>query len=94
MSQANTANSNNSTKPTISFEFFPTKSEQGLEKLVQTFDTLNELNPTYFSVTYGAGGSTRERTLDVINALHNRTDTQSPPTYLALAIVKPKLPSC
>lgn len=40
---------------------------------------MNELNPTYFSVTYGAGGSTRERTLDVINALHNRTDTPIAP---------------
>lgn len=66
-------------KPSISFEFFPSKTPQGLSKLQQTFDTLDALSPTYFSVTYGAGGSTRERTLDVINALHKRSKTPITP---------------
>ncbi|MGO2622591.1 MAG: methylenetetrahydrofolate reductase, partial [Psychrobacter sp.] len=52
------------TKPAFSFEFFPAKTEQGHEKLLSTYDELNKLSPSYFSVTYGAGGSTRSRTLD------------------------------
>lgn len=78
-------------KPSISFEFFPTKTEQGLEKLLTTFDTLNELNPTYFSVTYGAGGSTRERTLDVINALIDRSSTPIAPHLSCIGDDKAKI---
>ncbi|WP_227430160.1 methylenetetrahydrofolate reductase [NAD(P)H] [Psychrobacter sp. I-STPA6b] len=63
-------------KPTFSFEFYPPKTSAGQEKLGTTFDELNALSPSYFSVTYGAGGSTRERTLDTINMLkkHGATD--------------------
>ena len=50
----------------FSFEFFPTKTDEGQSKLLSTFETLNALNPQYFSVTYGAGGSTRERTLGIV----------------------------
>ena len=50
----------------ISFEFFPPKTEAGLEKLVKVRDTLSAFAPSYFSVTYGAGGSTRDNTKDVI----------------------------
>jgi methylenetetrahydrofolate reductase (NADPH) len=45
-----------------SFELFPPKTEAGIEKLGNTIDGLKELNPEYFSVTYGAGGSTRANT--------------------------------
>lgn len=78
-------------KPTISFEFFPTKTEQGLDKLLTTFDTLNQLSPTYFSVTYGAGGSTRERTLDVINAIINRSATPIAPHLSCIGDDKTKI---
>ena len=50
----------------ISFEFFPPKTEQGREKLKRTRAELNKLNPDYFSCTYGAGGSTRDNTKNVI----------------------------
>lgn len=66
-------------KPAFSFEFFPAKTEQGHEKLLNTFDELNKLSPAYFSVTYGAGGSTRSRTLDIVQALCTRSDTEVAP---------------
>lgn len=66
-------------KPSISFEFFPTQTEQGKDKLIETFDHLNGLSPTYFSVTYGAGGSTRSRTLDIVDTLCARSDTPIAP---------------
>ncbi|MEY5007810.1 MAG: 5,10-methylenetetrahydrofolate reductase [Pseudomonadota bacterium] len=46
----------------VSFEFFPPKSEKMEEQLWQSFETLAPLGPRFVSVTYGAGGSTRERT--------------------------------
>ncbi|KAA0915763.1 methylenetetrahydrofolate reductase [Psychrobacter sp. ANT_WB68] len=67
------------TKPAISFEFFPAKTEQGHEKLLSTYDELNKLSPAYFSVTYGAGGSTRSRTLDIVQALCARGETAIAP---------------
>src|SRR5450755_4843802 len=51
---------------TFSFEFFPPATEQGAERLVATRAQLAQLGPKFFSVTYGAGGSTRDRTLDTV----------------------------
>ncbi len=53
-------------KPHISFEFFPPQTPEGVEKLAVTRKHLSVLNPEYFSVTFGAGGSTQERTLETI----------------------------
>ena len=50
----------------FSFEFFPPKSAEGMEKLRATRKQLAQLNPAFFSVTYGAGGSTREGTLSTV----------------------------
>jgi methylenetetrahydrofolate reductase (NADPH) len=50
----------------FSFEFFPPKSAEGIEKLRATRKQLAQLNPAFFSVTYGAGGSTREGTLSTV----------------------------
>lgn len=66
-------------KPAFSFEFFPTQTDEGKEKLLGTFDNLNQLNPSYFSVTYGAGGSTRTKTLDIVDTLKGRSDTPITP---------------
>ncbi|SER22475.1 methylenetetrahydrofolate reductase (NADPH) [Nitrosomonas sp. Nm51] len=52
--------------PTYSFELFPPQSEQGIEKLKEARKKLAQLNPKFFSVTFGAGGSTRERTLETV----------------------------
>jgi methylenetetrahydrofolate reductase (NADPH) len=53
-------------KRCFSFEFFPPNTEEGAEKLAQTAKQLAQLKPEFFSVTYGAGGSTRERTLKAV----------------------------
>ena len=53
-------------KPHFSFEFFPPQTPKGVEKLAVTRKQLSELNPEYFSVTFGAGGSTQERTLETV----------------------------
>ena len=54
-------------KPVFSFEFFPPKTEQGAEKLMRTVADLKEaVEPDFVSVTYGAGGSTRDRTHEVV----------------------------
>jgi methylenetetrahydrofolate reductase (NADPH) len=55
----------------FSFEFFPPKTDAGKEKLKQTRFELNQLNPDFFSVTYGAGGSTRDNTKDTVIAMHD-----------------------
>jgi methylenetetrahydrofolate reductase (NADPH) len=53
-------------KRTFSFEFFPPKTSEAVERLYATARQLRALDPTYVSVTYGAGGSTRERTVDLV----------------------------
>ena len=51
---------------TFSFEFFPPKTPEGMEKLRATRQQLAQLKPKFFSVTFGAGGSTRDRTLETV----------------------------
>lgn len=59
-------------KPVISFEFFPPKTEEGEKTLFEkTVPALLKLNPHYCSVTYGAGGSTRDKTLGIAQRLQN-----------------------
>lgn len=53
----------------LSFEFFPPKTDQGHANLAETRSQLAAFNPEYFSVTYGAGGSTRDTTRNVVNNL-------------------------
>ncbi len=52
-------------QPAMSFEFFPPKTDAGFIALFQTIDELRPLEPSYVSVTYGAGGSTRSKTLEL-----------------------------
>ena len=59
-------------KPVISFELFPPKTEKGMEALFEHLQELVGCNPGYFTCTYGAGGSTRDRTLEVLAAIHSR----------------------
>lgn len=56
-------------RPSFSFEFFPPKDEDGWQQLREALASLQELRPTFVSVTYGAGGSTRQRTLDLVTNL-------------------------
>ena len=57
-----------STTP-VSFEFFPPNTPVGADKLRTVVQDLAAVNPEFFSVTYGAGGTTRERTLDTVKAI-------------------------
>ncbi len=58
---------------TFSFEFFPPKDADGEARLWQTMTSLETLAPTFISVTYGAGGSTRERTIRITSEITART---------------------
>jgi methylenetetrahydrofolate reductase (NADPH) len=61
-------------RTTFSFEFFPPKTSQGFEELFATIVRLEELRPSFVSVTYGAGGSTRELTHDLVVRIHRETE--------------------
>src|SRR5678815_5294311 len=57
-------------KPVISFEFFPPKTEEGDRTLLEkTLPALMQAKPDYCSVTYGAGGSTRDKTLMIVDRI-------------------------
>ncbi len=58
---------------TLSFEFFPPKTQASAETLYQTITQLEELKPSFVSVTYGAGGSTRQLTHDLVVRIHEKT---------------------
>jgi len=57
----------------VSFEFFPPKTPKMEQTLWESFALLSQLHPKFVSVTYGAGGSTRERTHEIVTQIHKRT---------------------
>ncbi|MEI6447866.1 MAG: methylenetetrahydrofolate reductase [NAD(P)H] [Actinomycetes bacterium] len=57
--------------PLFSFEFFPPKTEEGQRNLLAAVEALKPLEPAYVSVTYGAGGSTRDKTLEVVDTIRS-----------------------
>jgi methylenetetrahydrofolate reductase (NADPH) len=63
----------------LSFEFFPPRDEQALEKLVATRKRLDALDPQYYSVTFGAGGSTRHGTLNTVVGLRQEASAEVAP---------------
>ena len=56
----------------FSFEFFPPKSDAGFDQLYQAIENLKSWNPGYVSVTYGAGGSTRSKTIDLVGRIKHQ----------------------
>lgn len=60
-------------KTTVSFEFFPPKTPGGWNKLFRDIARLVPLNPSFVSVTYGAGGTTRQRTHDLVERIASQT---------------------
>ncbi len=64
-------------EPVFSFEFFPPKTEDGVRQLFQTVEALRPLGPAFVSVTYGAGGSTRARTLEMVTRLKRETEVEA-----------------
>lgn len=67
----------NPSKPCFSFEFFPPKTEEGWTNLRQTLEELAGLEPGFVSVTYGAGGSTRDRTLQLVSEIKATTGIEA-----------------
>jgi methylenetetrahydrofolate reductase (NADPH) len=62
----------------FSFEFFPPKTPEGMERLRATWKQLAQLRPRFFSCTYGAGGSTRDRTLETVLEIRNAGHPAAP----------------
>ena len=58
-------------KPTISFEVFPPKKDGDLDSIYRTIDELAKLKPDFISVTYGAGGSTKGKTVEIASKIKN-----------------------
>src|ERR687883_343425 len=59
------------TRPCFSFEFFPPKTDEGMQNLWRAANELRQDEPAFVSVTYGAGGSTRERTIEIVKRIKN-----------------------
>jgi len=62
-----------------SFEFFPPKTEEGINKLAATSKALAAVRPRFFSVTFGAGGSTRDRTVETVISLQKTSGIDTAP---------------
>jgi methylenetetrahydrofolate reductase (NADPH) len=60
-------------RPTVSFEFFPPKTDAGYESLFRSIAELKELAPAFVSVTWGAGGSTRRKTVELVERIQRET---------------------
>lgn len=67
----------NPSKPCYSFEFFPPKTPEGEANLWHTLEDLRTLEPGFVSVTYGAGGSTRDRTIQLVKHIKERTGLEA-----------------
>jgi methylenetetrahydrofolate reductase (NADPH) len=63
----------NPSNPCFSFEFYPPKTDEGTQALLRTLEELAPLEPGFVSVTYGAGGSTRDRTVDLVTRIKRTT---------------------
>lgn len=66
------------TSPLFSFEFYPPKTEEGAANLQDVHRQLAKLNPDFFSVTFGAGGSTRDKTFDTVVAIQAKGIAAAP----------------
>ncbi len=67
----------NEKNPLISFEIFPPKADYPIETIFKTIDELSYLNPDFMSVTYGAGGSTKDNTIDISSYIQNKYNLTS-----------------
>lgn len=70
-----------SSSPTVSFEFFPAKTDEGREQLKQTVSRLEALRPDFVSITYGAGGSTRDATKQLVAHVKGNTGLNPVPHF-------------
>jgi methylenetetrahydrofolate reductase (NADPH) len=67
----------NPSNPCFSFEFFPPKTDEGTANLLKTLEDLAPLEPGFVSVTYGAGGSTRDKTVELVTRIKQSTGIEA-----------------
>lgn len=76
---------------TVSFEYFPPKTPEGIKSLHQSAIDLSKLQPDFFSVTFGAGGSTREGTIETVTWLQNNTNIEIAPHLACVGLSRSEL---
>ncbi len=77
--------------PVFSFEFFPPKTPAGEENLYAALTELRALDPSFVSVTYGAGGSTREKTLEIVHRIRADYDLEAMAHFTCVGATVPEL---
>jgi methylenetetrahydrofolate reductase (NADPH) len=77
--------------PVFSFEFFPPKTDAGEENLHAALAELRALEPSFVSVTYGAGGSTREKTIEIVKRIHEHYGLEAMAHFTCVGATVPEL---
>src|SRR5450759_4310298 len=77
--------------PTFSFEFFPPKTENGERNLESALSELKTLEPSFVSVTYGAGGSTREKTIEIVKRIKEEYGLEAMAHFTCVGATVPEL---
>jgi methylenetetrahydrofolate reductase (NADPH) len=77
--------------PVFSFEFFPPKTEAGERNLYAALAELNTLEPSFVSVTYGAGGSTREKTIEIVKRIREEYSLEAMAHFTCVGATVPEL---
>jgi methylenetetrahydrofolate reductase (NADPH) len=80
-------------EPVFSFEFFPPKTEQGEQNLYAALGELRELEPSFVSVTYGAGGSTRAKTIEIVKRIKEEYGLEAMAHFTCVGATVPELRS-
>jgi methylenetetrahydrofolate reductase (NADPH) len=78
-------------EPVFSFEFFPPKTEQGEQNLYAALGDLQALDPAFVSVTYGAGGSSREKTIEIVKRIKDEFGLEAMAHFTCVAATEPEL---
>jgi methylenetetrahydrofolate reductase (NADPH) len=80
-------------EPVFSFEFFPPKTEQGEQNLYTALSELRTLEPSFVSVTYGAGGSTRTKTIEIVKRIKEEYGLEAMAHFTCVGATVPELRS-
>jgi methylenetetrahydrofolate reductase (NADPH) len=78
-------------EPVFSFEFFPPKTEQGEQNLYTALGDLQALDPAFVSVTYGAGGSSREKTIEIVKRIKDEFGLEAMAHFTCVAATEAEL---
>ncbi|MDQ3371996.1 MAG: methylenetetrahydrofolate reductase, partial [Actinomycetota bacterium] len=78
-------------EPVFSFEFFPPKTPEGEANLFRALEELARMRPDYVSVTYGAGGSTRDKTIEVVSRIREEFDLEAMAHFTCVSATETEL---